>query len=176
MPLNEQCTILRPDPLDCNLNTIKLSFASLIVATSVLLTACNNPKTRNEQIAKFRTDQPGESAKYIQLSEANLELYRALSRVPLFNVTAHAEQLKRKWDGNLELAAFADHMIEVEEKLSKDTLEAFDVLEKAAARGGMICHFTYLKDTTNTESGFLVLKNGAIVKRYSWVVGTLESK
>ena len=153
-----------------------LSLASSIVAASVLVTACDNSKTRNDEIVKFRADQPVESAKYIQLSEANLDLYRELSRVSLFNVIAYAEELKKKWGDEPELVAFADRMIEVEEKLLKSTLERFDVLEKATAGGGVVCQFTYIKETNNTESGFLVLKDAKIVKRHSWVVGVLESK
>jgi hypothetical protein len=122
-----------------------------------------------DPVQEFRRKHPEQADHFQHLAPIGLESYRMLTGAATGRVTGIAMTLKERFGDSEKIANYAQAILNREALLVKKRTEFFKELEQLLSAGGKLYEFIW-SDGKTEETGLLVLQNGEIVKRESWLI------
>lgn len=118
----------------------------------------------DDPIGKFREKQPQEAKKYTYLEIASLKAARLITARGQRDAWNVAATVLAKFGDLPGVREYAEKVVENERKNVEMFEKDMDSLEGERANGGSVCEYERTEGEM-MEIGFLVLRNGEVVKR-----------
>jgi len=115
---------------------------------------------------KFREKHSNDISKYVLLREADLPRLFDIYRLDSGSTSVAVLRLARQFESNAELKRQIDQIVAGENEKIERLINDVRALEKSA-ENGKIVEFEFV-DGDKSEWGFLILRDGEIVKRTVW--------
>jgi len=134
-----------------------------------LLTAgCCSTAGAFNPVAEFQKKHPAESKNYEYIHPTSLDIYYILYGTDSGRIVSIATTIKQRFGAMPGVTQYADRVLEQDGDVFRKLDGDFRSLKHAAADGGTLCQYKW-SDSKITETGFLVLRQGDIVKRDPWL-------